>query len=515
MKVVSLLKGIEILEEIRPLSSDYDVRGIAYHSGNVRDGDLFFCIKGYKTDGHNYLLDAKNKGAVAAIVERIQENINIAQYLVSDVRYSLAICSCNFYGHPSKFMKMIGVTATNGKTTTSFMIDNILEKNNFKTGLVGTVLIKLGDEQLASDLTTPESLDLQNYIYRMKENGLGYVTMEVSSSAIELNRIAGIDYDVVIFNNISREHIDLHKTYENYVELKSSLVTNAKKGSWTILNMDCEQAVSLLNKTKANVLSYGVNNENAMILCKNLDLSSGRGKFTVEIVKPFSINGYLYNNQSFDIELSVPGYHSVYNAMAAIATALICKIPVPVIQESMAEFKGVERRFEFIYEQEFKIIDDHFANSGNIDVTMGTLEFMKYNKFHLVYAIRGARGKIVNRENAQAIVKWAKKLNLTEITATKSADYTTEKDLVTDEEVEVLKEVLSSSNVKFKLYENLSDAVDEVLNNVEKDDVVLLAGCQGMDFGAGVALKKIREINPAISDEELFKPLENRVCGVN
>ena len=114
-------------------------------------------------------------------------------------------------------MKMIGITATNGKTTTAFMIDNILEKNNFKTGLVGTVLIKVGDEQIASDLTTPESLDLQNYIYRMKENGLTHVTMEVSSSAIELDRIAGIDYDIVIFNNISREHIDLHETFENYV----------------------------------------------------------------------------------------------------------------------------------------------------------------------------------------------------------------------------------------------------------------------------------------------------------
>lgn len=514
MDVASLLKGIEILEENRPLSHDHNIQGIAYHSAKVKEGDLFFCIKGYKTDGHKYLLDAKNKGAVGAVVESIQDNIDIPQYLVSDARHSLALCACNFYNHPSKFMKMIGITATNGKTTTAFMIDNILENNNFKTGLVGTVLIKVGDEQIASDLTTPESLDLQNYIYRMKENGLTHVTMEVSSSAIELDRIAGIDYDIVIFNNISREHIDLHETFENYVALKSSLITNAKKGSWAILNMDCEEAASLINKTEANVLTYGVNNDNAMILCKNLDLSSGRGKFTVEISKPFSINGHLYMNQSFEIFLSVPGYHSVYNAMAAIAAALICKVPIAVIQESFLNFKGVERRFEFIYENDFKIIDDHFANAGNIDVTMETLNFMEYNKLHLVYAIRGSRGPIVNKENAQAIVTWAKKLNLSEIIATKSADYTTEKDIVTDEEEAVFRDIINGSKLKLELYENLSDAIGEALNRAKEDDVILLAGCQGMDYGASIALKKLKIMNPSISEDELFEPLKHRVCGI-
>ena len=409
---------------------------------------------------------------------------------------------------------MIGITDTNGKTTTAFMIDNILENNNFKTGLVGTVLIKVGDEQIASDLTTPESLDLQNYIYRMKENGLTHVTMEVSSSAIELDRIAGIDYDIVIFNNISREHIDLHGTFENYVALKSSLITNAKKGSWAILNMDCEEAASLINKTEANVLTYGVNNDNAMILCKNLDLSSGRGKFTVEISKPFSINGNLYMNQSFEISLSVPGYHSVYNAMAAIAAALICKVPIAVIKESFLNFKGVERRFEFIYENDFKIIDDHFANAGNIDVTMETLNFMKYNKLHLVYAIRGSRGPIVNKENAQAIVTWAKKLNLSEIIATKSADYTTEKDIVTDEEEAVFRDIINSSKLKLDLYENLSDAISEALNRAKEDDVILLAGCQGMDYGASIALKKLKLMNLSIFDFFFFMSLKDRVGGI-
>ena len=509
----SLFKDIEILNNVS-VSDKLNINGLAYHSLKVKPGDLFVCIKGYKTDGHNYLSDAVDRGAVAAIVEKIQLDIEIPQFLVSNARHALAIVAGNFYNHPSRHMKMIGITATNGKTTTSFMIDNILQTYELKTGIVGTVLIRLGDEQIASDLTTPESLDLQYYLNRMKENNLSHVIMEISSSAIELNRIAGINYDIVAFNNISREHIDLHGSFENYLNLKSSLITNAKKGSWAVLNMDSAESAALTDKTEANVLTYGVNNKNAMIICKNLDLTTGRGNFTVEIAKPFSVNGDMYDIQEFDIKLAVPGYHSVYNAMVAISIALICKVPIEIIKNSFTTFKGVERRFEFIYEKDFKIIDDHFANTGNIDVTMETLDFMTYKKLHLVYAIRGSRGPIVNSENAHAIVKWAKKLNLKEIIATKSKKHTTDKDVVTDEEELVFTNIIKESGLSLKLFDELDDAISHTINTIEADDVILLAGCQGMDFGASIALKQIKNIYPDSSDEELFEPLKTRVCGI-
>ncbi len=509
----SLFKDIEILNKAN-IADDLDICGLAYHSLKVKPKDLFFCIKGFKTDGHNYLSDAISRGCSAAVVENIQSDIDIPQILVADARYALAIVSGNFYNHPSKHMKMIGITATNGKTTTSFMIDNIFQNYELKTGIVGTVLIRLGDEQIASDLTTPESLDLQHYLNRMRENNLSHVTMEISSSAIELNRIAGIEYDIVAFNNISREHIDLHGSFENYLSLKSSLITNVAQGSWAILNMDSAESSSLINKTKAHVLTYGIDNTNAMIICKNLDLTTGRGKFTVEIRKPFSVDGYLYGTQEFDISLCVPGYHSVYNAMVAISTALICQIPIDVIQKSFTNFKGVERRFEFIFEKNFKIIDDHFANAGNIDVTMETLDYMTYNNLHLIYAIRGSRGKIVNSENATTIVKWAKKLNLTEIIATKSKNHTTEKDLVTNEEELVFTNIINKSGLSLRLFDELDDAIADVINRVDDEDVILLAGCQGMDYGANIALKQIKLKYPEFNDEDLFEPLKTRVCGI-
>ena len=509
-----IIESIDILESKNKNDGNIEMNGIAYHSLKVKQGDIFVCIKGYKTDGHLYLGKAAEKGAVAAIVEDFQEDVYIPQYRVKDSRIALAKLADKFYNHPSKHMKMIGITATNGKTTTSFMINDILEKYGLKTGLIGTVVIKNGDEAISSELTTPESLDLQNYLNQMRNNDVTHVSMEVSSSALELHRSESVDFDIVVLNNISREHIDLHKSFDNYFNTKASLIRNAGEDKWAILNLDDSYSASLVNETKAQVLTYGVTNKEGHLCVRDLDLSTGRARFTVEILKTFKVEGIEYKPQKFDVKLSVPGLHSVYNSMAAIAIALLSGIPIDTIQEALKDFKGVERRFEFIFEDKFSVIDDHFANSGNIDVTLGTLDFMEYEDLTLVYAIRGNRGPIVNRENAEAIVKWAPKLGIDEIVATTSQSHVTEKDVVTDEEVAVFEKVVSDAGIKIKFYDELPDAIAHGLSKTKTDDVMLLAGCQGMDFGAQVALKQIHKLRPDIGEEKLFKPLENRVAGI-
>ncbi len=511
IKLNELLKKANIENTV---NKDIDIENIAYHSGSVKSNSLFVCIKGIKTDGHKYLEDAVKKGAVVAIVEEINKDVDIFQILVDDSRKALALISSAFYDFPAKSMKMIGITATNGKTTTSYMVNSILENFGFKTGLVGTVVIKADKDIISSELTTPQSLDLQSHLYNMKNKGVTHVTMEVSSSALELDRVFGIDYDIVAFNNISREHIDLHGSYENYFNIKSSLLKNADKGSFAVINMDSKEIASLADEISAEIISFGVQNKNADILCNDLDISTGRAEFTVEIKKEIKAGDTIYNPQTFNISLSVPGYHSVYNAMSAIVIGLLCEIPIDIIQKSFRSFEGVERRFEFIYEDDFKIIDDHFANSGNIDVTMKTLDYMDYKKLYLVYAIRGSRGPIVNSENANSIAMWAKKLNIKTVTATLSRDYTTSKDIVTDEELDVFMKIMEESNIDVNLYENLEDAVEDVLKKAEKDDAILLGGCQGMDYGANIALHKLAELKPGLSLEKLMEPLKNRVCGI-
>jgi len=511
MKLSKLLKSIEVVEDFE--KKDIEVKGIAYDSRKVEPGYLFICIKGYKTDGHNYIFQAIENGAIGIIVEEIDSKYNIPQYKVKDSRKALSGLSAAFYNNPSKDIKTIGITGTNGKTSTSFMVNSILEKHGLKTGLIGTVMIKYNNYSSPSILTTPESLDLQRLLNDMRREKVSYITMEVSSSALELNRVDNIDYDIVSLNNISREHIDLHGSFEEYFKIKSSLIKNMKSDGWAILNLDCPYSASLIDKTKANVLTYGIKNKGILSI-KNLDLSTGRGKFILSLNKKLKIGETIYNPQSFKIELSVPGLHSVYNSLVAIAIGLLSEIPINTIQSGINSFKGVERRFQFIYDSDFKIIDDHFANVGNINTTMETLSLMKYNDFHLVYAIRGSRGVITNRENAETIAKWLKRLGKNEIIVTKSLSHTTNKDKVLDEEVMAFTEVMDREKIKFYLYDELHPAIEHVQSLASKGDIVLLAGCQGMDYGAKIILENIYKLRPNLNKEKLFKPLTNRVAGI-
>ncbi len=512
MLLNEVLINIDIIETYN--FKEIEIDGISYHSARVKKGDLFVCIKGYKTDGHKYISMAIEKGCAAIIVEDYQIGIDIPQIKVTDGRIALATCSSNFFDNPTTKMKVIGITATNGKTTTAFMVDRILTEENYKTGLIGTVMIKTGDEIIASDLTTPESYDLQNYVSKMVSNGLTHLTMEVSSSALQLKRCSNVDFDIVTFNNISREHIDLHGSFEEYFKQKSSLITNANDKMWAILNLDCEYTSTLINKTKAKVLTFGVNNERADINCVGLDLSSGRAKFEVKANKRFNTEKTNYIPFSFNVELKVPGYHSVVNSLVAIAIGLLCDVSVEHIQSALKDFKGVERRFELVYEDDFMVIDDHFANIGNIDITLETLKYMKYKKLKLLYAIRGNRGSVVNRENAETIVKWSKRLQLDEIYVTRSISLTTEKDRVTDEEVNVFMEVMKNTDIKINFYEELNDGISAVLKDVEDNDVIMLAGCQGMDHGVRILLNEIAKLKTDFDKGALFAPLKNRVAGM-
>lgn len=511
MKLETLLQSLDVKKVLN--DQDLTINGISYHSQKVSNGHLFVCVRGYKTDGHKYLKQAAENGAVAAVVEEFNEDVNIPQYLVEDCRISLARLGAHFYDNPSKKLNMIGITATNGKTTTSYMTNAILENEGLKTGLIGTVTIKIDDTSIPSELTTPESLDLQYYLNEMVERDVTHVSMEVSSQALEMNRVEQVDYDIVTLNNVSREHIDSHGSFEKYFEVKSSLIRNASENSFAVLNLDCPYSASLVNATKAQVITFGVKSNEGHIHCKNMDLSTGRAKFTVEILKSFRVNDTEYIPGEFDIELAVPGLHSVYNAMVAITVALLSNVSVSTIQKTLKTFGGVERRFEFIFEDDFKIIDDHFANAGNINVTLETLKFMDYQKLHLVYAIRGERGPTVNRENAETIAEWASKLGFNEVIATKSMSHVTSKDKVTDEEQQVFEEVMKDADIKVQLYDELPDAIENALSKAEAGDLILLAGCQGMDHGAEIALHQIEKIKKDFSKEKLFLPLRNRVSA--
>jgi UDP-N-acetylmuramoyl-L-alanyl-D-glutamate--2,6-diaminopimelate ligase len=503
MNLYDLLENLEIIEDLN--AKNENIEAVHYHSRKVVPNSLFVCIKGYATDGHLYLEDAVKKGALAAIVEDFNPSMMIPQFKVKNSRRALALLGHYFYNQPSKDIKTIGITATNGKTTTSFMINEILEAEGLDTGLMGTVVVKIKDSKEAASLTTPESLEVHHNFYKMKTAGVSHCTMEVSSSALELDRVLAVDFDVVALNNISREHIDQHGSFEAYYNFKASLIRNAKKDAFVILNLDDPYSKALIEETQGQVLTYGVSDQSGDVYISDLDLSSAKAYFKVH---------YKDTSLSYEIQLSIPGYHCVYNALVAITISKALNLSPETIKRGLENFQGIERRFECIYQDDFKIYDDHFANTGNIEVTMETLNFMTYEDCHLIYAIRGSRGVTVNKENAEVMAKWAKKIGLKEVIATRSIDFVTDKDKVTSEELQVFLEVMKSAEIKVVLKDTLEEAIDLGLTKIQAKDVMLLAGCQGMDYGAYVALNKLKEILPEEKHEALLKPLKYRVAGL-
>ncbi|HAJ70394.1 MAG: UDP-N-acetylmuramyl-tripeptide synthetase [Alkalibacterium sp.] len=514
MQLSELLEAIKILEVKN--EKDVEIKTITYHSKDTEKDSLFVCIKGYQTDGHQYAQNAVDNGAIALVVEEFLPNIDVPQYKVEDSRKALAAIADKYYDHPSKEMTMIGITATNGKTSTSFMTNAILEEHKLKTGLLGTVMVKFGETLVPSVLTTPESLDLHGYFNDMRKENISHVTMEVSSSALELSRVGNVSFDIVALNNISREHIDLHGSFEEYFDAKASLIRKARPDQFAVLNLDDSFSRSLIDETDASVVTYGIEDASGHLQCKDVDLSTGRGNFTVEINKPFkTINGDTIEKTRFKVSLSVAGYHSVYNSMAAITIGLISGVDIETIQSGIERFKGVERRFQFIYENDFKIVDDHFANAGNIEVTLETLTKMDYKKLHIVYAIRGNRGVTTNRENAQTLAKWVPELGIKKVIVSLSESHVIDKDDVLPEEMAAFREEMDKVGVEIELHKEMPDALESSLDQVETGDVILIGGAQGMDFGAKYILNQLVEKRPDLNAKEVLKPLDERVAGID
>lgn len=514
MQLSELLEAINVSEAKN--EKNVEIKTIAYHSNEAKEDSLFVCIRGYQTDGHQYAQSAVDNGAAALVVEKFLPEIDVPQYRVEDSRKALAALGDKYYDHPSKDMTLVGITATNGKTSTSFMTNAILEANKWKTGLIGTVMVKFGDTLVPSILTTPESLDLHGYFDRMRKEQISHVTMEVSSSALELSRVGNVSFDIVALNNISREHIDLHGSFEEYYNAKASLIREARPDQFAVLNLDDAHSASLVNETEATVVTYGIEDISGYLQCRDIDLSTGRGNFTVEVNKPFkTIEGKTIEKTAFPISLAVAGYHSVYNAMAAITIGLISGVEIETIQSGIEGFKGVERRFQFIYENDFKIVDDHFANAGNIEVTLETLTKMDYKKLHIVYAIRGSRGVTTNRENAQTLAKWVPDLGIKKVIVSLSESHVIDKDDVLPEELEAFKEEMDKVGVEIELHKEMPDALESSLDQVETGDVILIGGAQGMDFGAKYILNQLVEKRPDLNAEDVLAPLEERVAGID
>lgn len=518
MLLSELLKNVYVTSSNRENLDEesISIHKLAYHSNSVDEGTLFVCISGYRTDGHKFAAAAVEKGASALIVERFLPDITIPQFKVENSRKALATLANIFFNRPSESMSVFGVTGTNGKTTITYMTDAIFKAHELETGLIGTVMIKNKQKKIPSVLTTPESLDLQSYLNEMQKESVSHVSMEVSSSALELQRVADVDFDVVAFTNINKDHIELHGSFDAYFSAKASLIRKASSSSTAIINGDDPLLSSLINETEAQVVTFGIENTHADVTVSDIEFRAGRPSFTVKINRPFySLRGNSIEPVSFTVDLNIPGEHSIYNALTAIIAGVINDLPIETVKLGIESFEGVERRFHILYDEEFMIVDDLFLNENNIESSMRTLQSLSYQDIKIVHAIRGSNGPELNRENATKMAQWFKKLSIKKVVLTASRSHVKQKDQVSEEELNAFFTVMADYDIEVEYYDELEEALVSSLNKIEQGDLMLITGARGMDYGARTLLELLKKNKPASNMKVIQEVLNKKMVGMD
>ncbi|MCI5928879.1 MAG: UDP-N-acetylmuramoyl-L-alanyl-D-glutamate--2,6-diaminopimelate ligase [Pseudoflavonifractor capillosus] len=332
MRLKALLSGVALLGGFT--DEDVEISGISYDTRTIQPGELFVALTGYKTDGHRFLREAVEKGAAAVICHKAPEEPG-PWLIAADTRAALAAVSANWFGRPADALTVIGVTGTNGKTTTTYLLKAMLEGVlGAKVGLMGTNQNMIGEEVIPAHRTTPESWEVQKLLRDMANRGCTHVVMEVSSHALALHRVDGISFKVGIFTNLTRDHLDFHGTMEEYRRVKGLLF---RQTGTAVLNLDDEAGRYYASIVTCPALTYSENKDQADVTAKNIRLFPDRVEFEA-----------LTTGAIARVRLPIPGGFTIYNALGVIACGLALKLPLPQVCASLAEAKGVKGRIEVV-----------------------------------------------------------------------------------------------------------------------------------------------------------------------
>ena len=453
MKLKQLLDGISY--EVQQGTLELEISDIQYDSRKVEKNSLFVCITGFQTDGHKYIPMAVEKGATALLCEHRVENVSddITVIITENNRSALAAVSANLYGHPAAEMNMIGVTGTNGKTSTTYLMKSILDLAGKKVGIVGTIENRIGDLVLKTERTTPESKELQELFRRMQQAEVTDVVMEVSSHSLHLNRVDGIRFDVAIFTNLTQDHLDYHITMENYKAAKGMLFERAAK---SVINMDDVAGAYMKEKSAGEVLTFGVDTQ-AELMAENICISAEGTAFDM-----------VWKGERYPIQLATPGRFSVYNALGAAGACLLLGIPMTLIAAGLGGNKGVSGRFQTVRSKKGcqAVVDYAHTPDGLENVLKTANEFVK-GKLIAVFGCGGDRDK-------------TKRPIMGEIGG-RLADYCilTSDNPRTEDPLTILSEVESGVQKTDCAYEKIADrraAIQRAVEIAEAGDVILIAG---------------------------------------
>lgn len=474
LKLTSIKEIISYILPEKVLNYDnnfeININDVSYNSKAVKQGDIFVCLVGEKLDSHNFAVDAQKNGAVAVLCQREIPDITVPQIVVKDTKYELARVSALVAGFPTKEMKVIGVTGTNGKTTVTHLIQNIIESTGVSCGLIGTLGQRTSSKQIYTDAkhTTPQAPELQKTFKHMLDEGITNVVMEVSSHALEQYRVGDCEFSGAVFTNLTQDHLDYHITMDNYFEAKSKLFKNLngkRAGVYAVINNDDTGAQRFIDSVPEDVylITYGIN-KTSDVMAKNIEFSVNGSSF--DCVTPVG---------EVKVNLQMTGMFSIYNALAALSAGLAENISLDICIKALESTKSVSGRFEVVHREPLVIVDYAHTPDGLSNVLNAARKIVPQGgNLICVFGCGGDRDATKRPKMGQIADDLADKVVITSDNP-RSED---PQQIITD----ILTGIKSLNSDRITVEIDRRTAIESALRSAQPNDVVLIAGKGHEDY---------------------------------
>jgi len=458
LKLKDLLKGIEF--SVLAGELDKEISGIYYDSRRVTPGALFVCVSGFKTDGHLYASQAVKKGAAAVLVEKeISINKDVTCILTPNNREIMPQLAANYYQEPSKNMRVVGVTGTNGKTTITHLIKAILEEAGKTTGIMGTLYARIGEDEKEYGNTTPEAFEIEEFMSLSRSKKGEYVIMEVSSHALDLHRVEKIHFNTAIFSNLSQDHLDYHRNMNNYKESKLKLfqMIPPEDHNFCVVNADDTYGQDFINASGPACYTYGIKNK-ADVQAENLSISLKGSSFSVK-----------YKNGDFNLNLKLIGLFNVYNTLAAVTFALEEGISPEIIKSALGKVNGVPGRFEQVNcGQDFTVIVDYAHTPDGLENILKTGRQIKANRMITVFGCGGDRDRTKRPQMGEIAARYS---DFSIVTSDNPRSE--EPKSIIDDIIPGLDKVKDS---RYAIIVDRREAIRQAIHLAKKGDLLIIAG---------------------------------------
>jgi UDP-N-acetylmuramoyl-L-alanyl-D-glutamate--2,6-diaminopimelate ligase len=458
------------------VTHDVEIKALQYDSRKVQNGDMFVAIKGALSDGHNHISAAVSNGAKAVVLENDAQlpdsyfmHAGVVKIVVGSTRRALAVMSANYYGHPAKRLRLIGVTGTNGKTTTTYLIRQLLESSTpsmrGKVGLIGTIEYVVGGETYPATHTTPESLELHKLFAAMVERGCTHAVMEVSSHSLHQDRVYGLEFAAAVFTNLTQDHLDYHGTMGNYLQAKKILFDGLPSSSWAITNGDDASGSAIVERTKASVLTYGVTSSSD-VRATDVSLSIKGTSFVLH-----------HHAEEITLHSQLVGRFNVYNVLSACSAGIALGIPAATLAAGVASFSFVPGRFEQILSPVgWSAIIDYAHTPDALEKCLNTIrDVVPDGGSHKIITVFGAGG---DRDKSKRPLMGTVVDSLSDVAVVTSDNPRTE------EPGAIINDVLKGVQRKKDLFvePDRRSAITNALSMVRAGDIVLIAGKGHEDY---------------------------------